>query len=59
MTWNQLSPRGVQQSYCIRFNDVEAFERFKEAFAQCHYEMLHNVSWGKVKVCLSNDKNAV
>ena len=50
MSWNQLSPRGLQQSYCIRFTGTEAFERFKEAFAQCQYEMLHGISWDKVKV---------
>jgi VID27 PH-like domain len=59
MSWNQLSPRGVQQSYCIRFDDMEAFERFKEAFAQCQYEMLHDVSWDKVKVCISYDNDDV
>ncbi|KAF8591590.1 VID27-domain-containing protein [Ramaria rubella] len=49
MAWNQVTPRGLQQSYCIRFSDCQAFERFKEAFAQCQYEMLHGVSWEKVK----------
>lgn len=49
ITWNQLSPRGLQQSYCFRFKDQEAFERFKEAFIRCQYEMLNDITWEKVK----------
>lgn len=51
ITWNQLSPRGLQQSYCFRFGDKEAFEHFKEAFIKCQYEMLNDIPWEKVKVC--------
>ncbi|KAF8529192.1 VID27 cytoplasmic protein [Hysterangium stoloniferum] len=56
ITWNQYSPRGREQSYCIRFEDMEAFEHFKETYIQCQYEMLHDVAWARVKACCLPDE---
>ncbi|KIJ56867.1 hypothetical protein M422DRAFT_57472 [Sphaerobolus stellatus SS14] len=49
ITWNALTPKGVVQSYCLKFRDKDAFEHFKETFAMCQYEMLNRVSWQKIK----------
>jgi len=48
-----MTPNGIVNSYCLRFHDKETFLRFKEAFAMCQFETLNQISWSKIKVCVT------
>lgn len=53
LTWNHMGEEGgVQQSsWLLRFSGVEEYKKVVEVFTRCLWETLHQVSWGKIKVC--------
>lgn len=51
LTWNHLSEKEIQSSWCFRFLDEEAFVTFQQAFTRALWETLHQTSWDKSKVC--------
>ncbi|KAG8705137.1 hypothetical protein FRC08_001823 [Ceratobasidium sp. 394] len=48
-TWSHLSQEGVASSWCFRFPDVGAFQRFQGEYARCVWESAHKMSWAKAK----------
>ncbi|KAG9094704.1 hypothetical protein FRC06_010551 [Ceratobasidium sp. 370] len=48
-TWSHLSQEGVASSWCFRFPDVGAFQRFQTEYARCVWESANGMSWAKAK----------
>ena len=40
-TWNHLSSKGVQSSWCFKFETFEDYKEFQEAHGGCLYESLN------------------
>lgn len=49
-TWSHLSQEGMPSSWCFRFPDVGAFQRFQTEYARCVWESTNKASWAKAKV---------
>ncbi|KDN51107.1 hypothetical protein RSAG8_00736, partial [Rhizoctonia solani AG-8 WAC10335] len=47
-TWSHLS-QGVASSWCFRFPDVGAFQRFQREYVRCLWEVTNKASWAKIK----------
>ena len=55
LTWNYMGDEGEGgSSWLLRFSDVEEYKKVVEVFTKCLWETLHQVSWGKIKVCYRN-----
>jgi hypothetical protein len=54
LTWNHMGEEGGSQpsSWLLRFSNVEEYKKVVEVFTRCLWETLHQVPWGKIKVCL-------
>jgi len=48
-TWSHLSQEGMPSSWCFRFPDVGAFQRFQTEYARCVWESTNKASWAKAK----------
>ncbi|CAE6438038.1 unnamed protein product [Rhizoctonia solani] len=48
-TWSHLSQEGVASSWCFRFPDVGAFQRFQREYVRCVWEVTNQASWEKIK----------
>ena len=51
-TWNHMSSKGVQSSWCFKFENFEDYKEFQEAHGGCLYESLNRASWEKARVSL-------
>jgi hypothetical protein len=56
LTWNYMGEEGGDggsqpSSWLLRFPGAEEYKRIVEVFTKCLWETLHQVSWGKIKVC--------
>ena len=38
-------------SWLLRFSGAEEYKKVMNVFTKCLWETLHQVSWGKIKVC--------
>ncbi|KAJ1308786.1 hypothetical protein OPQ81_004476 [Rhizoctonia solani] len=48
-TWSHISQEGVASSWCFRFPDVGAFQRFQREFVRCLWEVTNKASWENIK----------
>ncbi|CAE6538479.1 unnamed protein product [Rhizoctonia solani] len=48
-TWSHISQEGVASSWCFRFLDVGAFQRFQREYVRCLWEVTNKASWAKIK----------
>ncbi|KAL5508413.1 VID27 [Sanghuangporus vaninii] len=48
-TWNHTSAGGVLSSWCFKFEALDDFREFQEAWGSCLYESLNQASWAKAK----------
>ncbi|EJD00993.1 VID27-domain-containing protein [Fomitiporia mediterranea MF3/22] len=49
LTWNHTSSGGVLSSWCFKFEGMDDFREFQEAWGSCLYEVLNHISWAKAK----------
>ncbi|EMD40749.1 hypothetical protein CERSUDRAFT_111329 [Gelatoporia subvermispora B] len=49
MTWNYISDRGQQSSWCLRFTTEEGYQRFHNMFTQVLWESTNEYPWAKAK----------
>ncbi|KDQ20677.1 hypothetical protein BOTBODRAFT_26693 [Botryobasidium botryosum FD-172 SS1] len=47
--WNYPGEDNRINSWCFRFDDIAAFQRFQRTVSQCLYETTNQVGWGKAK----------
>lgn len=51
LTWNHLEDDDTQRSWLFKFHNQEDFANILAMFTHCLWETLHQMSWGKAKVC--------
>ncbi|OCH94125.1 VID27 cytoplasmic protein [Obba rivulosa] len=49
MTWNYISDKGQQSSWCLRFSTPEGYHRFHQMFTRVLWESANEYSWEKAK----------
>jgi len=51
LTWNHMGENNTQSSWLFRFAEEQDFASVVQIFTQCQWETLHQIPWGKAKVC--------
>jgi hypothetical protein len=51
LTWNHMGENDSQSSWLFRFAEEQDFASAVQIFTQCLWETLHQIPWGKAKVC--------
>jgi len=52
LTWNYMGENNSQSSWLFRFAEEQDFASAVQVFTQCLWETLHQIPWGKAKVCI-------
>lgn len=53
LTWNHMGNNNSQSSWLFRFAEEQDYASAVQIFTQCLWEALHQIPWGKAKVCIS------